>query len=110
MTLGAPYSIKALAFFWLGGAGVTPFAADLRDLYERDEIDGNKLIFSNKTEKDIILEDEFRQMLGDSFINVITDEPTEKYTYLDGFIDKAYLEKQINDFDQTVLHLRSHAI
>ncbi|MFH5884031.1 FAD-binding oxidoreductase [Halalkalibaculum sp. DA3122] len=91
---------KGPGVFLAGGAGVTPFIAILRDRYENGEIEGNKLIFSNKTEKDIILKEEFEQILGDNFINVITDEPTSDYIYLDGFIDKAFLENQIDDFDQ----------
>lgn len=91
---------KGPGVFLAGGAGVTPFIAILRRLASENSIDGNTLIFSNKTDKDIILEDEFEAMLGKNFINVITDEPTDDYIYLDGFIDKAFLEQQIDDFDQ----------
>ena len=91
---------KGPGVFLAGGAGVTPFIAILRDLHKRGEIDGNRLIFSNKTEKDIILKEEFEQMLGDNFINAITNEPTDEFIDLDGFIDKAFLEEQIDDFDQ----------
>lgn len=86
--------------FLAGGAGVTPFIAIFRDLHDKGEIADNKLIFSNKTEKDIILKDEFKVMLGDSFINVITDEETDQYINLDGFIDKEFLANQIDDFGQ----------
>ena len=86
--------------FLAGGAGVTPFIAIFRDLYVNHEIGSNTLIFSNKTEDDIILEDEFEKMLGDQLINVITDEPTNEHIYLDRFIDKAFLADQIDDFDQ----------
>lgn len=91
---------KGPGVFIAGGAGVTPFIAIFRDRYRKGEIDGNKLIFSNKTERDIILEDEFEKILGDNFINVITDEPTDEYIYLEGFIDKEFLKSQITDFDQ----------
>jgi ferredoxin-NADP reductase len=87
--------------FIAGGAGVTPFIAILRDLYKNGEIGSNTLIFSNKTEKDIILREEFKDILGDQFINVITDEePNGDYIFQDGFIDKEFLESQIDDFDQ----------
>ncbi|MDX1637802.1 MAG: FAD-binding oxidoreductase [Balneolaceae bacterium] len=91
---------KGPGVFVAGGAGVTPFIAILRDRYKNGDIEGNKLVFSNKTDRDIILEEEFREMLGDDFINAITDEPTDDYIYLDGFIDKAFLEEQIDNFDQ----------
>ena len=87
--------------FIAGGAGVTPFIAILRDLHKNGEIGSNKLIFSNKTEKDIILKEEFEEILGDQFINVITDEePEGDHIFLDGFIDKEFLASQIDDFDQ----------
>lgn len=91
---------KGPGVFLAGGAGVTPFIAILRRLAREEKIEGNKLVFSNKTEKDIILEEEFEAMLGENFINVITDEPTDKYIFQDGFIDKALLKEQIGDFDQ----------
>lgn len=90
---------KGTGTFLAGGAGVTPFIAILRDLYKRGEIDGNRLIFSNKTEKDIILKDEFRKMLGDNFINTLT-EVDDSDEYLTEFIDQDFIEKHINDFDQ----------
>ncbi|MGD8426751.1 MAG: FAD-binding oxidoreductase [Balneolaceae bacterium] len=86
--------------FLAGGAGITPFIAIFRDLYKKGEIEGNRLIFSNKAEKDIILKEEFKKMLGNDFINVITDEPTDEHIFLDGFVDKDFLLSQINDFDQ----------
>jgi ferredoxin-NADP reductase len=86
--------------FLAGGAGVTPFIAILRDLYKKGDIGSNKLIFSNKTDSDIILQDDFEKMLGDNFKNVITDKPTDDHIYLDGFIDKKFLESQIEDFNQ----------
>jgi ferredoxin-NADP reductase len=88
--------------FIAGGAGITPFIAIFRDLFKKGEIGNNTLIFSNKTEKDIILKNEFEQMLGDQFINVITDEePDGDYVFLDGFLDKEFLASAIQDFDQS---------
>lgn len=91
---------KGPGVFLAGGAGVTPFIAIFRDLYNNGEIGGNKLIFSNKTDNDIILEDEFNEILGDNFVNVITDKPSDDHIFLDGFIDKDFLADQIDDFDQ----------
>lgn len=91
---------KGPGVFLAGGAGVTPFIAILRRLAREERIEGNKLIFSNRTKKDIILKEEFEAMLGENFVNVITDEPTDQYIYLDGFMDKEFLKEQIDDFDQ----------
>src|SRR4030042_6521588 len=54
--------------FIAGGTGVTPFIAILRQLKAEGKISDSLLIFSNKTEKDIILYDELSRMLGKSFI------------------------------------------
>lgn len=91
---------KKAGVFLAGGAGVTPFIAIFRDLHKKGNIGENTLIFSNKSEKDIILKEEFDKILGERFINVITDEPTENHTYLGGHINKAFLESQIDDFSQ----------
>lgn len=90
---------KGPGTFLAGGAGVTPFIAILRDLHERGKIDGNRLIFSNKTEKDIILKEEFREMLGDQFLNTLT-EVEESDEYLTEFIDKDFIKEHIDDYDQ----------
>jgi ferredoxin-NADP reductase len=91
---------KEPGVFLAGGAGVTPFIAIFRDLKKKGEVNGNTLIFSNKSEKDIILKDEFEEILGDQFINVITDEPTDEHIFLDGHIDKEFLESKIDDVEQ----------
>lgn len=103
LIIGEPWGTiqyKGEGTFLAGGAGVTPFIAILRDLYKKDELGENKLIFSNKTDKDIILKEEFSDMLGDHFINVITDEPTDEHIFLDGFVDREFLASKIKDFDQ----------
>lgn len=91
---------KAPGIFLAGGAGVTPFIAIFRDLHKNGKIDGNKLIFSNKTAKDVILQDEFEAILGDGFISVLTDEDADGHIFADGFINKEFLAHQIDDFDQ----------
>jgi ferredoxin-NADP reductase len=84
--------------FIAGGAGVTPFISIFRYLKRQNSIGNNKLIFSNKTENDIILQDEFEKMLGKNFFNVITDQPGTKYYH--GRIDKGFIQKNINNFSQ----------
>ena len=90
---------KGPGVFIAGGAGVTPFIAILRKLYKDGRLKGNRLIFSNKTEKDIILEEEFRKMLGDKFLNTLTNQK-ESEKYLTQKIDKNFLVEHIDDFDQ----------
>ena len=89
---------KGAGVFIAGGAGVTPFIAIFRQLQHENELDGNILLFSNKTHRDIILKDEFSAMLGSKFINTLTQENMPGYDYHK--IDEEYLKKKINNFDQ----------
>lgn len=89
---------KGPGVFIAGGAGVTPFIAILRNLNRTGKLDGNKLVFSNATVKDIILKEEFEQMLGDNFINTITGGDPNGYD--SRMIDAAYLSDTISDKDQ----------
>ena len=89
---------KGEGTFIAGGAGVTPFIAIFRQLQKDEKLGNNKLIFSNRTTKDIILKDEFEKMLGKNFINTITNEKTEKYD--NRKMDERYLSEKIKDLSQ----------
>lgn len=91
---------KGEGTFIAGGAGVTPFIAIFRDLKNKGKIANNRLIFSNKTERDVILQDEFEALLGEQFISVITREkPQGNSLFLDGHIDKDFLAQHMNGRD-----------
>jgi ferredoxin-NADP reductase len=70
---------KGEGVFIAGGAGVTPFISIFRDLKSKNLIGDNKLVFANKTKADIILESEFKDMLGTNFINILSDENVKGY-------------------------------
>lgn len=70
---------KGEGIFIAGGAGVTPFISIFRYLQSKNEIGNNKLIFANKTKADIILEQEFKKILGNNFINILSDEKVDGY-------------------------------
>ncbi|WP_276484114.1 FAD-binding oxidoreductase [Paraflavitalea pollutisoli] len=89
---------KGPGTFIAGGAGITPFIAILRQLHKTNQLDGNQLIFSNRTERDIILKDEFTQMLGDRFINTLSQEASVQYD--NRKIDADYLKEKLSTFDQ----------
>src|ERR1019366_5292638 len=72
-------SYKGEGVFIAGGAGVTPFISIFRYLQSKNEIGNNKLIFANKTKSDIILEEEFKKLLGNNFINILSDEKVQGY-------------------------------
>jgi ferredoxin-NADP reductase len=89
---------KGEGVFIAGGAGVTPFISILRQLKANKEIGHNKLIFANKTKADIILEQEFNSLLGDSFINILSDEQQEGYAF--GRITEEFLKENIHNIKQ----------
>lgn len=84
--------------FIAGGAGITPFIAIFRKLQAENKIGNNTLIFTNKTEKDIILKNEFEEMLGDNFITVLTDKKDSSHET--GRIDISFLKEHISNFQQ----------
>ena len=89
---------KGEGTFIAGGAGLTPLIAILRDRQRNGDNETNKLIFANKTSKDIILKDELKEMLSDRFINILSDEKTEEFAY--GHIDESFLKKHIINLNQ----------
>ncbi len=91
---------KGEGVFIAGGAGVTPFISILRFLRSRNEIGGNRLIFANKTKVDIILKQEFESLLGNNFVNIISDEKTEEYEH--GHITEEFLKANITDLKKKI--------
>jgi ferredoxin-NADP reductase len=89
---------KGPGYFIAGGAGITPFIAILRQLNKENRLQGNKLIFSNKTDEDIILENELTSMLGENVLYIITDKQSHKYS--SGFINEEFLSDRIDDFNK----------
>jgi ferredoxin-NADP reductase len=92
-------SYKGKGVFIAGGAGITPFVSIFRDLRTKNEIPGNTLIFANKTKSDIILEHELRNMLGNAFINILSEENVTGYFH--GMITGDFLKANIGDSNRT---------
>ena len=86
--------------FIAGGAGITPFIAIFRHLARMGKLKGNKLIFSNKTRHDIILEKELRDMFGGDAVFILTDEDAKNSMYLRGRVNKNFLKKHVDDFGE----------
>ncbi len=89
---------KGDGIFIAGGAGVTPFISIFRYLNSVNKIGNNKLIFSNKTKSDIILEEEFKSILGVNFINILSEEKVEGYAH--GQITREFIKANVPDINQ----------
>lgn len=88
---------KGEGTFIAGGAGVTPFISIFRDLKSKNAMGKNRLLFANKTEADIILRDEFQEMLGESFVNILSMEKSDKYA--NGQISEEFIKKNAASLD-----------
>lgn len=88
-------SYKGEGIFIAGGAGITPFISIFKCLKAEGRLGQNKLIFANKTKADIILEKEFKNLLGVNFVNILSAEKTTEYAY--GYISRDFLSNHVND-------------
>jgi ferredoxin-NADP reductase len=89
---------KGPGIFIAGGAGITPFISILRTLHKEKKLRGNKLIYSNKTSADVIMDSELQMMLKDDFIKIFTRE--NSVGFFGRRIDRDYLIDHIKDFGQ----------
>jgi ferredoxin-NADP reductase len=87
---------KGPGYFIAGGAGITPFISIFRQLDKEGKINGNTLFYCNKTDRDIILEDELNALLGEHIVHIITQDSNTKY--YPGRIDEAFLKLNVEDF------------
>lgn len=84
--------------FIAGGTGITPFIAIFRDLYEKNKLKGNHLIYTNQTSDDIIMGEELLRMFKENFISVLTRQGI--VGYVGKRIDRDFLIDNIADFGQ----------
>lgn len=89
---------KGPGLFIAGGAGITPFISIIRQLVEKGELQGNRLIFSNKTAEDVIMESYWQQTFGPNFTSTLTQDEQGGHDHAK--IDEAYLKEQIRSVDQ----------
>lgn len=85
--------------FIAAGAGITPFLAILRRLAADETLEGHRLLFSNKTRKDLICGLELRHYLDDACIFTFTREREPAQQHRE-HIDAAFLEGHIGSPDQ----------
>lgn len=77
LTLGEPFgsiTYQGPGVFIAAGTGITPFLAILRRLAADGALDGHSLLFSNKSEQDLICGQELLHYLGDRCTFTFTRE------------------------------------
>lgn len=87
---------KGPGIFIAGGTGITPFIAIFRALFESGNLRNLALLYSNKSQDDIILHDELTKMLGPAYKNVFTRQGV--IGFRERRIDKKFLIENIGDF------------
>ena len=92
---------KGKGLFIAGGAGVTPFISIFRHLRSINNKESNRLLFANKTRKDIILETELNDLLRGNVINILSEEDVKGYKK--GFITESVLKELIRPDDTLYL-------
>ncbi len=89
---------KGAGVFIAGGAGVTPYIPILRRRAKDGTLDGCTLIYSNKTEADVILREEWDRMDGLETVFTVTEEPGARvYTET---IGAEFLKKHAGDLQR----------
>jgi len=88
---------KGKGLFIAGGAGITPFISIFRYLRSINDTENNRLLFANKTRKDIILENELKALLRGNVINILSEEDINGYKH--GFITEQILQELIHPND-----------
>ncbi len=84
---------KGSGLFIAAGSGITPFLAMFRQLRKDNALSGIMLLYSNKTQSDIIKEEELKSLLGDNCIFTLTREKKLGYKY--GRINQKFLQDHI---------------
>jgi ferredoxin-NADP reductase len=84
--------------FIAGGAGITPFMAIFRHLDKQGKLEGNQLIFANKTSDDIIYRDELETMAGLKVEHVLSKEDVAGTRH--GEVDADLLKELVPDLDR----------
>ena len=89
---------KGPGTFIAGGSGITPFISIFRDLYKKKELQDIKLIYTNKTSSDVIMDAELTKLLKNNYTKVFTQENIIGYT--GKRIDRNFLIENVIDFSQ----------
>lgn len=88
---------KGPGIFLAGGTGITPFIAIFRALKASNNLRNVALIYSNKTQNDIIYARELHELLGNAFLNVFTRQGV--IGFRERHIDRDFLIQNIGEFN-----------
>ena len=84
--------------FIAAGAGIAAFASILRHLNATEQVDGHRLFLINDRREDVVLQAEWFRYLGPSVTSTLTEEEHRDFEH--GTVDREWLEKRVDDFNQ----------
>ena len=84
--------------FIAAGTGITPFISIFRDLYKKRKIEGNGLIYTCKTQDDVIMDQELKKLLKKNYLKHFTRENV--IGFRENHIDRKFLIENISNFGQ----------
>ncbi|MDY0081709.1 MAG: hypothetical protein RBR74_00870 [Ignavibacteriaceae bacterium] len=92
------FRYKGKGTFIVAGTGITPALSIFRNLWAKNNLAGNRLIYSNKTFDDVIQHNELSEMLNTDYINLFTKQRYNGFYF--GRIDKNFLRMHITYIEQ----------
>lgn len=90
-------TFQGQGLFIAAGAGITPFVSIFRQLKHDKILQGNSLLFANRSPADIILGSELKEMLGRNYSDVLEEQGNGGPKRI---IDASLLKQHIGDFNQ----------
>lgn len=89
--------VKEDVVFLTGGSGITPFISAIRYAIAKNLPNKMILLFSNRTEDDIIYRNELEDIESDNLkvVNTLSEEAPEGWNGEKGRIDRAMIEKYV---------------
>ncbi|WP_198034199.1 FAD-binding oxidoreductase [Acidihalobacter ferrooxydans] len=90
---------KGRGTFVAAGTGITPFLAIIRSLRMQGALAGHRLIFANKSPRDVISEAELRRDFGENAVFLAEHDPSSDFRA--GRVDRTLLAETIDDFGET---------
>lgn len=93
-------NIKDDVVFLAGGSGITPFISAIRYIIEKKLNNNVTLFFGNRTKKDIIYAEEFKEhneLDNITIVNTLSDTESKKWTGHTGRIDKQLILEYVDN-------------
>jgi len=89
---------KGRGVFIASGIGIIPFIPIFKELKQDDLLNGNFLIYSEKSKGDLIHERELKHMFGKNCSFILTRESGRDYENVK--LDENFIKEKINNFEQ----------